>query len=240
MVSWHAQSSRNCKCLVADRNPREGATLRYAGRREFIGNLAAFVPPVMLLAAEVVGPKSKHQADPALHFSTPECDVEMSVKSYGKISSSDLAFVDRVTNRRICASTEAAVGRNCTTPFTGALAVVVYKFGSQSPARIPGKLRERVVTIDHDVRIAVRPPFEEFVPVEQNMASDIQAFGYDPGVNPNSDIPTPYASPWCLMRQDLYINDQASAFLIVHWKHSTESIQLLDVIPGDRTRSVRG
>jgi len=37
----------------------------------------------------------------------------------------------------------------------------------------------------------------------------------------------------------LYLNDQATAFLIVHWKHTVNLVRLVDVIPGDRTQSVR-
>jgi hypothetical protein len=44
---------------------------------------------------------------------------------------------------------------------------------------------------------------------------------------------------WYLLRQDLYLNDQGTAFLIVHWKHILNSIGLLDVIPGDGTELIR-
>ena len=40
---------------------------------------------------------------------------------------------------------------------------------------------------------------------------------------------------WCLLRQDLFLNQQPEPFLIVHWKHTFDAITLLDVIPGDRT-----
>jgi len=41
---------------------------------------------------------------------------------------------------------------------------------------------------------------------------------------------------WFLLRQDLYLNDQAAPFLIVHWKHTLNFISLVDVIPGDGTQ----
>jgi hypothetical protein len=43
---------------------------------------------------------------------------------------------------------------------------------------------------------------------------------------------------WYLVRQDLYLNDQATAFLIFHWKHTLNLISLLDVIPGDGTELI--
>ena len=43
---------------------------------------------------------------------------------------------------------------------------------------------------------------------------------------------------WYLVRQDLYLNDQATAFLIVHWKHTLNLISLLDVIPGAGTELI--
>jgi hypothetical protein len=74
--------------------------------------------------------------------------------------------------------------------------------------------------------------------VQREVVSDIQAFGY------NEDEPEKAASDtkslvlWCLLRQDLYLNDQAEPFLIVHWKHTVDFISLLDVIPGDRTQLI--
>jgi hypothetical protein len=101
-------------------------------------------------------------------------------------------------------------------------------------------LRERVLTIDHDARMAPRAPFERTLAAEQGVVSDIQAFGYDPNdpMRPGADAgPVPV---WCLLRQDLYLNDQAKAFLIVHWKHTLDAITLVDVIPGERTEMAGG
>jgi hypothetical protein len=83
-----------------------------------------------------------------------------------------------------------------------------------------------------------RPPFERVLAVEREVVSDIQAFGY------NRDDPqqaAPNGKPltlWCLLRQDLYLNDQPTAFLIIHWKHTVNFISLVDVIPGDGTQLI--
>jgi hypothetical protein len=204
--------------------------VQYPSRRTFLGGLAALLP------AAALGTKHKHSSDPVLRFATPDCEVEMSVKSYGKIKTDDLGFIDRVTNMRMCAPEPGGKNTSCVSGFQGALAVAIYRFSSQSPSKMPTKLHEKVVTIDHDKRIDPKPPLDGFVAVERDVASDIQAFGYTPDRMTGTFPPSPFVGPWCLMRQDLYLNEERAPFLIVHWKHTLESIQLVDVIPGDHTR----
>jgi hypothetical protein len=43
---------------------------------------------------------------------------------------------------------------------------------------------------------------------------------------------------WYLVRQDMYLNDETPALLVVHWKHMLNLISLLDVIPGDGTQLI--
>jgi hypothetical protein len=81
-----------------------------------------------------------------------------------------------------------------------------------------------------------RPPFEKLTAIQRGTVSDIQAFGYNPDT-PNQSDGKPLAL-WCLLRQDLFLNQQPEPFLIVHWKHTFDAITLLDVIPGDRTELV--
>ncbi len=210
--------------------------MQKTSRRSFLGTLAALMP----IAATSPFAKHKKPGDPIYRFALPECEVELTLKSYGKISTDDLGFIDRATNQRMCVGEPSAPDRGCVLNFRGALAVAIYHFCSQSPAGVPAKLRERVVTIDHDRRIDPKPPIDEFVPVEQAVASDIQAFGYTPDRLNGPMPPLPFVSPWALMRQDLFIDAQTAPFLILHWKHTLESIQLVDVIPGDRTRPIEG
>ncbi len=80
--------------------------------------------------------------------------------------------------------------------------------------------------------------WREFVTVEKDVASDIQAFGYTPDAPGGPLPPLEYAGPWALMRQDLFLDSDTTAFLIVHWKHTLQSIRLVDVIPGDGTRVI--
>jgi hypothetical protein len=66
----------------------------------------------------------------------------------------------------------------------------------------------------------------------------IQAFGYDANDVEQATRDAELPAVWYLVRQDLYLNDQATAFLIVHWKHTLNFISLLDVIPGDGTELI--
>jgi hypothetical protein len=45
--------------------------------------------------------------------------------------------------------------------------------------------------------------------------------------------------PWCLYRQDLFLEPERTPFLVVLWKHALSSIRLLDMIPGDQTWVVK-
>ena len=121
------------------------------------------------------------------------------------------------------------------------MAIARYDFRPRIQSATPVHLRERVLTIDHDSRLNPRPPFERVMAVERKVVSDIQAFGYNAD-DPQQEPPRaggPVAV-WRLLRQDLYLNDQVGAFVIIHWKHTLDSISLLDVIPGDGTELIRG
>jgi hypothetical protein len=78
-----------------------------------------------------------------------------------------------------------------------------------------------------------RPPYERELAVERDVVSDIQAFGFRP-----DDADAKPLTVWRLLRQDLYLNDRAAAFLILHWKHMVKLVTLVDVIPGEGTEIV--
>jgi hypothetical protein len=120
----------------------------------------------------------------------------------------------------------------------GSMAIAQYHFRSRRHSGTPLNLRERVLTIDHDRRISPRAPFERVLAVERAVVSDIQAFGYNPDDAEQATSDANLLAVWYLVRQDLYLNDQATAFPIVHWKHTLNFISLLDVIPGDGTELI--
>jgi hypothetical protein len=67
------------------------------------------------------------------------------------------------------------------------------------------------------------------------VVSDIQVFGYNPDDPQQASFFTKPLAAWRLLRQDLYLSGRSTAFLIVHWKHALDVINLVDVIPGDET-----
>ena len=202
-----------------------------ADRRFFLWSLAGLGLSTKML-------KSEKRSEPVYRFLTPECEVRMSVEYFASPSSNSFRFRDRLTNRGFCLSSNGDTDRACVARFQGSMAIARYDFRSRLPSPAPLNLRERVLTIDHDSRMSPRPPFERVLAVEQEVVSDIQAFGY------NLDDPQPTASNttslavWCLLRQDLYLNDHTNAFLIVHWGHMLNFIDLVDVIPGDGTQLI--
>jgi hypothetical protein len=207
-------------------------------RRSFLWSLAS-VGTSIGLASKAFAFKSDKESETVYRIRTPECEVRMSVEYYGNSEISSLRFRDSLTQRAFCLSASGEEDRSCVARFSGSMAIAHYHFRSRLHAQPPLQLRERVLTIDHDSRMDPRPPFERLLAVQRETVSDIQAFGYRPD---NPQPSTPEARPlalWCLVRQDLFLNEQPTAFLIVHWKHTFDAIHLLDVIPGDRTELVQ-
>jgi hypothetical protein len=211
--------------------------LQNLDRRSFLWALTSIG-----LTSKALALKSEKESETVYRIRTPECEVRMSVEYYGNSEISSLRFRDSLTRRAFCLSANgeedpsAREDQSCVARFSGSMAIAHYHFRSRVHAQPPLSLRERVLTIDHDSRMDPRPPFERLLAVQRETVSDIQAFGYNP------DGSTPDARPltlWCLVRQDLFLNEQPQAFLIVHWKHTFDAIHLLDVIPGDRTELVQ-
>ena len=188
------------------------------------------------LATKALAWKSENDAENVRRFMTPECEIKMSVEYFANAAADSFRFRDSLTNRAFCLSPNGEENRACQARFAGSLAIAHYHFRSRSHAQIPINLRERVLTIDHDGRMDPRPPFEKLTAIQRGTVSDIQAFGYNPDTPSQSDG-KPLAL-WCLLRQDLFLNQQPEPFLIVHWKHTFDAITLLDVIPGERTELV--
>ena len=208
-------------------HPNSTPSSQYPDRRTFLWSLASF---------GLIGSKSHKQSETVYRFLNPECEVEMRVQYFPKSSTNSFRFRDSMTDRAFCLAADGEENRTCLKRFTGSIAIARYRFRPRLQSQMLLSLRERVLTIDRDSRMGARAPFERVLPLDREVVSDIQAFGYNP------DDPKQAASPpqgvWCLLRQDLYLNDQATAFLIVHWKHTLNLISLVDVIPGDGTQSI--
>jgi hypothetical protein len=200
----------------------------HVNRRFFLWSLAGLGLSTRRLRAE-------RKAEQHFRFRTPDCDVRMNVEFLINFSGEGFRFRDRLTNQSFCLSPNGERNAGCVEQFVGAMAIAQYAFHARRPLASPLIVRERVLTIDNDSRMAVRPPFERTLPVEREMVSDIQAFGY----NPNDPQPAIWNSKphalWRLLRQDVFLNGQPAPFLVLHWKHALDGISLVDVIPGDDT-----
>lgn len=204
--------------------------LSSVGRRSFLFSFAGFG----------LAPKSRKpdkNPEPVLRFLTPDCEIRMSVQYFDNSALNNLRFRDSLTNRVTCVSSDGKSDASCLQRFNGSIAVAHYHFLSRRPSAAPLRLRELVHTIDQDSRMTPRRPFERALAVEREMASDIQAFGFDPN-DPQQAASAKSASLWAFLRQDLFLDDQSSAFLTVHWKHTFNLISLVDVIPGDATEQI--
>jgi hypothetical protein len=163
--------------------------------------------------------------------------VRMTVEFYDRYSSSGFSFRDLSAGRHFCLSAMGKQDRDCAAGFIGSLAIARYSF---RPLLEPGRsaaLREHVRTIDQDIRLPDRPPFDRVIELREGVASDIQAFGYEtasPSPSAGARVPAS-GGPWYYFRQDLYLAGQPAAFLAVHWRHTVGAIRILDVIPGDGT-----
>lgn len=199
----------------------------HCDRRSFLWSLTGFG-----LSAERKTPES--QSESVYRFLTSGCEVRMSVEFYER-TTRPFRFRDHLANRPFCLGSNGTETHSCLQEFTGSMAIARYRFHSLVHSPIPRNLRERVRTIDYDSRMAPRPPFERTLIMDREVVSDIQAFGYDPNEPLGAKSDAAALDVWCLLRQDLYLNDQSTAFLVIHWKHTLDFIRLLDVIPGEGT-----
>ena len=127
---------------------------------------------------------------------------------------------------------------NCINNFRGSIAVARYHISPlRREAAASPRLREYVRNIDQSGDMPARSPFERAIEVKSGRASDIQVFGYQNDLQGEAKANQP-DDAWCLLRQNLYFEQHAAPFLVLHWKHSIGSIRLLDIIPENGTRVV--
>ena len=183
----------------------------------------------------LVSARKKEKA--VYHLTAAGCDIRMSVEFYDRYASDGFWFDERGSGRRYCLSADGGEGRNCLAQFAGSIAIARYRIRSDSHSPGLVRLREYVRTIDRDNRVKRRPPFERTLEFQGGLASDIQAFGYEPIAGSPKQLGMEHApEPWCLFRQDLYLDGAGESFLVIHWKHALSAIRILDLIPGSQTR----
>jgi hypothetical protein len=166
-------------------------------------------------------------------FRTGPFRIQMTVEYHDGYTSRGLWLREHISNTQFCLSAKGDPGQNCIVEFHGSLAIAQYSIDLQASGEPVATLRDCVRTVDQDVRLHPRPPFERTIELKQGIGSDLQAFGYEP--SRDGENISAIHSPWYLFRQDLYIGRQAKPFLAIFWKHALQHIRVLDVIPGEET-----
>jgi hypothetical protein len=180
----------------------------------------------------------RSEPETVYHFAAGSCDLRLSVEFFDNYSSNGFWFKDQTANRRFCIAINGDENHDCLPGFIGSLAIARYHLQPRGKSFEAFSLTEHVRTIDEDNRVTRRPPFERTIEFRDGIASDIQAFGYDTAAAQAARQPGMPKNPWCLLRQDLYLEEKDSPALVIHWKHSLSAIRLLDVIPGDQTQVI--
>jgi hypothetical protein len=205
--------------------------MRSINRRFFLCSGAVLCAPLVSSSQ----PKNEN----VYRFATAEWDIQMTVEFYDRYASNGFWFNERKEKHRFCLSAKGEEGHDCLENFLGSLAIVRYHVQPRLRLAQMTSLREHVRTIDRDSRVTGRPPLDRRIELQQGVASDIQAFGYQADASSLDDKHPPELNePWCLFRQDLYLSDHNSPFLVIHWKHTLNAIRILDFIPGNKTRLV--
>ena len=192
-------------------------------RRRFLGGTAALA---------LISPAAAKDEE-AYRLLTADAEIEMTIEFHAGYASRGFWFGEQMSNRNFCLSARGEEGSNCIAGFRGSLAIARYRVRPRSHAAVEPVLREHVRTIDHDIRLPDRPPFDRSIVLKKGVGSDLQAFGYEAA--PADEPLSVRHGPWYLYRQDLFLEPQRAPFLTVYWKHALASIRVLDLIPGDQT-----
>ncbi|HEY1342962.1 MAG TPA: hypothetical protein VGF59_35915 [Bryobacteraceae bacterium] len=197
--------------------------MRDLNRRRFLGGAAslAFLSPAAAKDKE------------AYRFQTADAEIEMTIEFHDGYASRGFWFGEQISECNYCLSAGGEEGRDCIAGFRGSLAIARYRVRPRLHPPAEPVLREHVRTIDHDLRLPDRPPFERSIVLKKGIGSDLQAFGYETA--PENEPFAHRHGPWYLYRQDLFLEPQRAPFLTVYWKHALASIRVLDLIPGDQT-----
>jgi hypothetical protein len=192
----------------------------------------------LLLGSVTLSVLPDTETGPRYIFATPEYDIRMTLEYHDCCTEGALKFLERSSGRHYCLSFSGEENRNCVSNFTGSIAVARYKISSRVRSEAPPLLREYVRNIDQSDRVPARPPFERAIQVQHGVASDIQVFGYQDPSRAQSGRSQEPDDAWCLLRQNLYLTNSTAPFLVVHWKHTLNSIRILDIIPENGTWQV--
>jgi hypothetical protein len=138
-------------------------------RRRFLGGTAALA---------LISPAAAKDEE-AYRLLTADAEIEMTIEFHAGYASRGFWFGEQMSNRNFCLSARGEEGSNCIAGFRGSLAIARYRVRPRSHAPAEPVLREHVRTIDHDIRLPDRPPFDRSIVLKKGVGSDLQAFGYE-------------------------------------------------------------
>lgn len=180
-----------------------------------------------------IAPLSAANKQQEYRFRTTHFDITLTVEYHDRYSSRGFHFREDISHRGFCLSQDGQQNQGCLDEFRGSLAIARYNIQSRSQDLSVPVIREHVRTVDRDLRLPLRPPFEREIQLQHGACSDLQAFGYQPvkGEKSGSDS----NGPWYLFRQDLFLEPHPKPVIAIFWRHALHSIRALDIIPGEQT-----
>jgi len=166
-------------------------------------------------------------------FRTAQFEITLMVEYHDRYYTRGFPFREELSQREFCLGANGERDRDCMKSFRGSLAIARYQVRSRMKGHPVAAMREYVRTVDRDLRLPERPPFDRTIRLQQGVCSDLQVFGYQP--EKNEKTVQEAHGPWYLFRQDLYLEPHPKPFLAIFWKHALDSIRALDIIPGEQT-----
>jgi hypothetical protein len=191
-------------------------------------NAAAAEPQPLALA------KKEAERDPQNHtFTTRDYVVHMEVRFHEPYLGKRLVLYNSANpNKEICV-VPSGTSVVCPNRFVGAVATVTFaiKRASGKPVN-RATIREVVTVLSQSPELSLRPPLEKTMPATRGVMSDLQVFGYD-----ETEIPEEQRAGerkewlqfWRIYRQELYLNDDRDPFAVIHWRHTLNRIEIVDV-----------
>src|SRR5947209_2070668 len=98
-------------------------------RRAFLWSLGSVgIVGKALAPTKAFASSSANPSETVYRFSTPECEVQMSVEYFATSEIHKLRFRDSLSPQAFCLSADGTEDRSCLAPFSGALAIAHYHF----------------------------------------------------------------------------------------------------------------
>jgi len=177
------------------------------------------------------GPKGEPQC---YTFTAGNHNIMMEVRFSQPYIGTRLVFYDDEDPLKPVCFTGNGENGACPSHFVGAVALVTFTVkAARGKLRSKTSIREHVTVTEQSPDLPPRPPFDKTQVVKEGTVNDLQAFGYD-----EADIPKEQREAerrrskerlWRHCRQELYMNHETVPFAVIHWRHTLDAIEIVDV-----------